>query len=129
MSTTVNKISTDNSFNLLILVIGLIFCCVLNTFASFSYKLLQPLGKSTAFIFAMEMAFAILQYCFKIPLYYYFAQQNVVVTIIIYISIYSIVVISFAKYILKESVSTHSIIILFMIVGLTILNQYLDTID
>ena len=112
--------------DLFILVVGLFIYSILNTTASYSYKYLQPLGKSVTYIFILEMIIGILAYCVKIPLYYYYAKQSIVITLILYISIYSLIVVLFSKFILHEEVKLHSYIILLCIIGLTILNEYLD---
>ena len=112
--------------DLTILVIGLFLYSILNTTASYSYKYLQPLGKSVPFIFIVEMIIGILAYCVKIPLYYYYATQNIVITLIIYISVYSLIVVLYSKFILQETVEFHSYVILLCIIALTCLNEYLD---
>lgn len=112
--------------DLTILIVGLFLYSILNTTASYSYKYFQPLGKSVTFIFIVEMLIGILAYCVKIPLYYYYATQNIVLTLIIYISIYSLIVVLFSKFILHETVHLHSYLILIGMIALTCLNVYLD---
>jgi len=114
--------------DLTILIVGLFLYSLLNTTASYSYKYLQPLGKSVTFIFIVEMIIGILAYCVKIPLYYYYATQNIVITLIIYISIYSLIVVLYSKFILHETVNLHSYFILIGMIALTCLNEYLDNI-
>jgi|LauGreSBDMM110SN_4_FD.fasta_scaffold00242_9 uncharacterized protein (DUF486 family) len=115
--------------NLAILVVGLIFYGILNTLASFSFKLLIPLGKSIEYIFIIEFIFGIFAYLTKIPLYLFFSGQNSVNTLhVMNVTIYSIIVELYSRFYLNYKVRHHTTIILILIIGLSILNEYLNRI-
>jgi uncharacterized protein (DUF486 family) len=117
----------SQNLSLAILVIGLIIYAFFNTLASYSFKHLIPLGKSMEYIFLIEMFFIIIAYMVKIPLYFFFAGSNGVTTIhVLDIAIYSVVVVLYARFYLKEQVHLHTVIILNLIIALTILNEVLN---
>jgi len=110
-----------------ILVIGLIIYAIFNTLASYSFKYLIPLGKSMEYIFLIEMFFILIAYMAKIPLYFFFAGPNGVTTLhVLDIAIYTVIVVLYARFYLKEQVHMHTVIILNIIIALTILNEVLN---
>lgn len=120
------SVNFNSQLNLIILITGMMLFSVSNLIASYSYKYLQPLGKTTEYIFAFEFVFGILVYCIKIPLYYYFAKQNIVNITIIFMAINGLIILMYSYFILKEKVAIHSIIIFTSMIGLTMLNEYLN---
>jgi hypothetical protein len=70
--------------------------------------------------------FGSLSYFIKIPLFYYYAKQNIVLTYILYMAILSIVIVLYSKFILQEQIQTHTYLILTMILILLCYNEYLS---
>ena len=113
--------------SLAILIIGLIFYGIFDTLASFSFKLLIPLGKSIEYIFIIEMIFGIFAFLTKIPLYLFFSGQYSINSLhVINITIYSVIVELYSRFYLMDKIRIHTTIILILIIGLCILNEYLN---
>lgn len=112
--------------DLIIVIIGLILASMLHTFGTFGYKYWGEKGKSGWFILLIGIFFGILSYIVKIPLFYYYAKQNVVLTYIMSISILAIIVCLFSKFILKEQIKTHTYITLLLVLILVSYNEYLS---
>lgn len=93
--------------------------------ATFGYKLFQKKNYPFKYIFAGSLFLAIIGYCIKIPLFYYYGYEDVITIYILYISIISFTVALYSKFILNSKINTHTYVILSIIVLLIILNEYL----
>ena len=109
----------------LILVFGLIIFSILYVIASFGYKLFPKNAYPFKYIFAGSLLAAIIGYFIKIPLFYYYGKDDVITLYILYISIISVTVSLYSKFILHNKIPTHTYVILSLIVLLIILNEYL----
>ncbi len=112
--------------NYIILIIGIILYSILYVIATYSYKYYEKKNKSFIFIFTICLSLAILSYIIKIPLFYYYAKKNTLMTHILQTVIISFVLVIYSKYILDEKIYIHTYIILFLILFLVILNEYLS---
>ncbi len=113
----------------LILVGGLIIFSIFYVIASFGYKLFPKNAYPFKYIFAGSLLAAILAYCIKIPLFYYYGKDNVINIYILYISIISLAVSFYSKFMLHNKIQTHTYVILSVIVLLTGLNEYLNSVE
>uniref|UniRef100_A0A6C0IHQ0 Uncharacterized protein n=1 Tax=viral metagenome TaxID=1070528 RepID=A0A6C0IHQ0_9ZZZZ len=111
--------------DIIILVVGLCIVSILYVLATFGYKYLQLHGYGFKYIFIISMLFAILLYAIKIPLFYYYDLDNALLTYLLYLIITSITVMLYSSLILHEKIHTHTYVIMSIIVGLFILNDYL----
>ena len=115
--------------DLLILIVGLMLFSIFYVIASFGYKLFPKNAYPFKYIFAGSLLAAILAYCIKIPLFYYYGKDDVINIYILYISIISVAVSLYSKFILHNKIPTHTYIILSVIVLLIGLNEYLNSIE
>jgi hypothetical protein len=115
----------QNYKNLIIVSIGLFFYSILHTIGTYGYKYWEKSNKPVWFIMFFGIFFGLLSYLIKVPLFYYYATQNSVLTYILYIVILSIVVVLYSKFILKEHIETHTYLILIIILFLVCVNEYL----
>jgi len=109
----------------LVLVVGIIIYSIFYVIASFGYKLFPKKKYPFKYIFVWSLLFAILAYSIKIPLFYYYGNDDVITIYILYISILSVTVSLYSKFILHSKVPTHTYVILVLIVLLIGLNEYL----
>ena len=109
----------------LILIIGIIIYSVLYVIASFGYKFFKNKSYPFKYIFALSLLAAIIGYCIKIPLFYYYGHDDVITIYILYTAILSVMVSLYAKCILHSKIQTHTYVILLLIILLVILNEYL----
>lgn len=108
-----------------ILVVGIFIFSIFYVIASFGYKFFSNKGYSFKYIFAGSLLAAIIAYCIKIPLFYYYGKDDVITIYILYTAILSITVSLYAKFILHSKVYTHTYVILSLVVLLVILNEFL----
>ena len=113
----------------IILVIGLIVVSFFYVFASFGYKYLQDSNYSFKYIFLLSLLSGIMVYIIKIPLFYYYGLNNTLITYMLYLIIVSTAVTLFSTLILGEKIYTHTYVIMFIIVTLFALNEYLTSVS
>ena len=111
--------------DLFILIIGIIIYSIFYVLATFGYKLFEKQKFTFMYIFFISLFFANIAYIIKIPLFYYYGQADTVTLYILYMSILTIMVTLYSTLVLKNKVATHTYIILFVIILLIILNEYL----
>jgi hypothetical protein len=114
------------NFDSLVLFVGIIIYSFFYVLASFGYKLFTKKSYSFHTIFLVSLFFALISYCIKIPLFYYYGKENVITIYILYIFILSIAVVLYSKYVLHQKVHTHTYVILATIICLIVLNEYLS---
>lgn len=114
--------------DLLILIFGIIIFSILYVIASFGYKFFPKHEYPFKYIFAGSLLAAIIGYCIKIPLFYYYGKDDTITIYILYTAILSITVSLYTKFILHSKVNTHTYVILLLIILLVILNEYLNKI-
>jgi len=66
-------------------------------------------------------------YLIKIPLFYYYGLDNTLIMYTLYLIVVSTTVILYSHFILKEKTYMHTRIILTIIIGLFVLNNYLTS--
>ena len=113
-------------YNYIILIIGLTIFSIVSIIATFGYKYYKKKEKDFLFIFFISLFFGILSYCVKIPLLYYYDEQDSVSTYILSIVILTFILILHSKFILNEKVKIHTYVIIFLIVFLVLLDKYLS---
>lgn len=111
--------------DLFILIIGIIIYSVFYVMATFGYKFFIKTKRTFKYIFLISLFFGMIAYLVKIPLFYYYGQEDTVSLYILYISILTIMVTLYSTLILHEKVAIHTYIILFLIILLIVLNEYL----
>ena len=116
------KLNSD----LLILIFGLLIYSIFYVLASFGFKMYPSKTISFKSIFLISLFFGIISYCIKIPLFYYYGQDNIISIYILYISILSVTVSLYSKFILHSKIHTHTYVILLIIFLLIVLNEYLS---
>jgi hypothetical protein len=112
--------------DLIILIIGISLASILHVVGTFGYKYWKTQSNSAWFIILLGILLGSSSYVVKVPLFYYYAKQNVLSTYILSISIISIVITLFSKFILKEQIQMHTYIILLLVVILLSYNEYLN---
>ena len=121
-----DNIMNVKNYNYIILIIGLTIFSIVSIIATFGYKYFKKKEKDFLFIFLVSLFFGILSYCVKIPLLYYYGQQDSVSTYILSIVILTFILILHSKFILNEKVKIHTYVIIFLIVFLVLLERYLS---
>ena len=111
--------------DLIVLIVGIIIYSIFYVIASFGYKLFPKKKYPFKYIFVWSLLFAILAYSIKIPLFYYYGKDDVISIYILYISILSVTVSLYSKFMLGDKVPNHTYVILVLIVLLIGLNEYL----
>lgn len=111
--------------DLIILILGLIIVSIIYVLATFGYVYLQTLGYSFKSIYIISILLGMLLYSIKIPLFYYYDLDNTLITYLLYTIIISITVVLYSRIVLKETIHTHTYVILVAILMLFILNDYL----
>jgi hypothetical protein len=111
--------------DLIILVLGLIVVSIIYVLATFGYTYLQIKGFSFKSIYIISILLGMLLYSIKIPLFYYYDLDNALITYLLYTIIISITVVLYSRIVLKETIHTHTYVILVAILMLFILNDYL----
>jgi hypothetical protein len=120
-----DNIMNVKTYNFIMLVIGLIIFSIVSIIATFGYKYYKKKGKSFLFIFFISLFFGILSYCVKIPLLYYYDENDSITTYILSIVILTFILILHSKFILNEKVKTHTYLIIVFIIFLVLLDKYL----
>jgi hypothetical protein len=121
-----DNIMNVKNYNYIILIIGLTIFSIVSIIATFGYKYFKKKEKDFLFIFLVSLFFGILSYCVKIPLLYYYGQQDSVSTYILSIVILTFILILHSKFILNEKVKIHTYVIIFLMVFLVLLERYLS---
>ena len=121
-----DNIMNVKNYNYIILIIGLTIFSIVSIIATFGYKYFKKIEKDFLFIFLVSLFFGILSYCVKIPLLYYYGQQDSVSTYILSIVILTFILILHSKFILNEKVKIHTYVIIFLMVFLVLLEKYLS---
>ena len=111
--------------NFIILVLGLIVVSIIYVMATYGYAYLQIRGYSFKSIYIISILLGVLLYSIKIPLFYYYDLDNALITYLLYSIITAITVIIYSRVVLKENIYTHTYFIMFAILVLFILNDYL----
>lgn len=114
------------NFDLPILIFGIIIYSILYVIATFGYKFFPKQAYPFKYIFAGSLLAAIIGYCIKIPLFYYYGNEDGITIYILYTAILSVTVTVYTKFILHSKVNTHTYMILSLIILLVILNEYLN---
>lgn len=109
----------------IILVLGLIVVSIIYVMATYGYVYLQMRGYSFKSIYIISILLGILLYSIKVPLFYYYDLDNALITYLLYSIITATTVIVYSRFILKENIYTHTYFIMFAILALFILNDYL----
>jgi hypothetical protein len=121
-----DNIMNVKNYNYIILIIGLTIFSIVSIIATFGYKYFKKNEKDFLFIFLVSLFFGILSYCVKIPLLYYYGQQDSVSTYILSIVILTFILILHSKFILNEKVKIHTYVIIFLMVFLVLLERHLS---
>jgi hypothetical protein len=121
-----DNIMNVKNYNYIILIIGLTIFSIVSIIATFGYKYFKKKEKDFLFIFLVSLFFGILSYCVKIPLLYYYGQQDSVSTYILSIVILTFILILHSKFILNEKVKIHTYVIIFLMVFLVLLERHLS---
>jgi hypothetical protein len=121
-----DNIMNVKNYNYIILIIGLTIFSIVSIIATFGYKYFKKKEKDFLFIFLVSLFFGILSYCVKIPLLYYYGEQDSVSTYILSIVILTFILILHSKFILNEKVKIHTYVIIFLMVFLVLLERYLS---
>lgn len=116
------------SSDFIILVVGLIIVSIFYELASFTYTYSTNNNYSFKYIYLISLIFGIIVYLIKIPLFYYYGLNDTLVMYTLYLVVVSATVMLYSHFILKEKTPIHTRIILSVIIGLFILNNYLTTI-
>jgi hypothetical protein len=103
-----DNIMNVKNYNYIILIIGLTIFSIVSIIATFGYKYFKKKEKDFLFIFLVSLFFGILSYCVKIPLLYYYGEQDSVSTYILSIVILTFILILHSKFILNEKVKFHT---------------------
>ena len=111
--------------DLLILIVGIIVYSIFYVLASFGYKLFIKENYSFKTVFLLSLFFAVVGYCIKIPLFYYYGEDDVITIYILYTAILAFAVALFSKLVLHSKIHMHTYVILVVMVLLVIVNQYL----
>ena len=109
----------------IILVLGLIVVSIIYVLATFGYAYLQTKGYSFKPIYIISILLGMLLYIIKIPLFYYYDLDNTLITYLLYTIIISITVVFYSRIVLKETIHTHTYVIMITILMLFIFNVYL----
>jgi hypothetical protein len=109
----------------IILVLGLIIVSIIYVLATFGYAYLQSRGYSFKTIYIISILLGMLLYIIKIPLFFYYDLDNVLITYLLYTIIISITVVFYSRIVLKETIHTHTYVIMVAILMLFIFNDYL----
>jgi hypothetical protein len=109
------------------LVIGLTIFSIVSIIATFGYKYYKKKEKGFLFIFFISLFFGILSYCVKIPILYYFDENDSITTYILSIVILTFLLLLHSKFILNEKVKIHTYIIIVFMVFLVLLDKYLSS--
>jgi hypothetical protein len=109
----------------IILVLGLIVVSIIYVMATYGYVYLQMRGYSFKTIYIISILLGILLYSIKVPLFYYYDLDNALITYLLYSIITATTVIVYSRFFLKENIYTHTYFIMFAILALFILNDYL----
>jgi len=112
--------------NFLILIIGLIGYSIFHILGNYGYKFWEKSNKPVWFIMFFGLLFGFLSFVIKVPLFYYFAKENIIVTAILDMVIFTLVLILYSKFVLNETVKTHTYLSLFLIVLILCINEYLN---
>ena len=120
-----DNIMNVKTYNYIMLVIGLIIFSIVSIIATFGYKYYKKTGKSFLFIFFISLFFGILSYCVKIPVLYYYDENDSITTYSLSIVILTFILILHSKFILNEKVKTHTYLIIVFIIFLVLLDKYL----
>jgi len=115
------------SSDLIILIVGLIIVSIFYELASFGYTYSTNNKYSFKYIFLVSLICGIMVYLIKIPLFYYYGLDNSLIMYTLYLIVVSTTVIFYSHFILKEKTYMHTRIILTIIIGLFVLNNYLTS--
>ena len=116
-----------NIFYCLLFLIGIILSCTFYTLGTYYFKFGIDNNIKFKYIYIISIIFGIMSYVIKIPLFYYFLKDiNIILINTFFLLITFILITLYSKFILNEKIFLHTYIILFFIVLLIILNNYLN---
>jgi uncharacterized membrane protein YvlD (DUF360 family) len=107
--------------------IGLIISSLFYTFSSYYFRLGEQLNVKFQYIYIISIIFGLISFLIKIPIYYYFGKNFNILTIHVYFLVITFSLLYFySYYILSEKIPLHTIIILFTIIMLLVINDLID---
>jgi hypothetical protein len=114
-------------FNKIIFWIGIVIYSILNVIASSYFRTGQIKKESFTHIFLLSITIGIISYFVKIPVLYFCSgdMSIMIINIIITVSIF-IGSVFYSQIILKEKINYYTYIIIFLIVLLILLNDWLN---
>jgi len=111
----------------IILLSGVILYAILYVFGSYYFRLGKENKESFSYIFLVSIVIGLVSFVIKIPLFYFYAtKMNIIILHIITTSIIFITAVLYSYFILNENIPLHTYIIIFLIIFLIILNEWLD---
>ena len=107
--------------------IGLIISSLFYTFSSYYFRLGEQLNVKFQYIYIISIIFGLISFLIKIPIYYYFGKNFNILTIHVYFLVITFSLLYFySYYILSEKIPLHTIIILFTIIMLLVINDLIE---
>lgn len=107
--------------------IGLVISSIFYTFSSYYFRLGEQLNVKFQYIYIISIIFGLISFLIKIPIYYYFGKNFNILTIHVYFLVITFSLLYFySYYILSEKIPLHTIIILFTIIMLLVINDLID---
>ena len=107
--------------------IGLVISSIFYTFSSYYFRLGEQLNVKFQYIYIISIIFGLISFLIKIPIYYYFGTNFNILSIHVYFLVITFSLLYFySYYILSEKIPLHTIIILFTIIMLLVINDLID---
>lgn len=111
----------------IILLSGIILYSITYVFGSYYFRLGIQNKKSFSHIFLVSIIIGLVSFLIKIPIFYFYAtNMNIIILHVITTSIIFITAVLYSYFILNENIPLHTYIIIFLIIFLIILNNWLD---
>lgn len=111
----------------IILLSGIILYSITYVFGSYYFRLDIENKKSFSHIFFVSIIIGLVSFLIKIPIFYFYAtNMNIIILHVITTSIIFITAVLYSYFILNENIPLHTYIIIFLIIFLIILNNWLD---
>ena len=118
-----------NIFNYSLFFIGITLSCTFYILGTYYFKYGIKNNIEFKYIYITSIIFGIMSYMIKVPVFYYLIKDvNILLINAYFLVIVFILTTLYSKFILNEKIFIHTYIILFFIILLLILNNYLTSI-
>jgi uncharacterized protein (DUF486 family) len=111
----------------IILLIGIILSSLFYVIGTYYFRFEKHHSNNFTKILLISLLFGMCSYFIKIPIFHFFGKNHEIAFINIIFLVFTFIFLNlYSKYILHESIKTHTYIIICLIIGLILLNDILN---